>query len=79
VKYSDGNEAKLGDVVAIDDTYRGIVVANFDGAEYSPEHPSEDWSYLAKGILINTDFAGLVHYPDCTNEPMVLISRVHKP
>ena len=78
MKYSDGNEAMLGDVVAIDGPYRGIVVACIDRNEYSPEHSREHWSYLGKGIMVNTDFGGLVHYSDGTQEQIALVSRANK-
>jgi hypothetical protein len=35
MKYADGNDAKIGDVVAIDDQYHGVVVASIDSDEYS--------------------------------------------
>ena len=75
VKYSDGNEAKLGDVIAIDSRHRGTVVACIDRDEYSDAHPKAQWSYLGKGIVVETDFAGLVHYWDEKHEQMVLIRR----
>ena len=78
MKYSDGHEAMLGDVIAIDGSHRGTVVACIDRAEYSQEHPREQWSYLGKGIMVNTDFGGLVHYTDGTQEHMALVSRANK-
>ena len=78
MRYADGNEARLGDVIAIDKKYRGIVVANFDGNEYADAHPAGQWSYLARGILVDTDFGGLVHYEheeNEENEHMVLVRR----
>ena len=72
--YADGNEAKLGDTVAIDRQHRGVVVANIDGAEFN-EHFASGWGYLKTGILVETDFAGLVHYPDGNNEDIVLVAR----
>jgi hypothetical protein len=75
VRYADGNEALLGDIVAIDEKYRGVVVANIDGNQYADAHPGAQWSYLGKGILVETDFGGLVHYEDGKNEHMVLVKR----
>ncbi len=74
MRYTDGNEAKLGDTVAIDEKHRGIVVANIDGDEYSERYAS-GWKYLKTGILVETDFAGLVHYPDGDNEHITLVAR----
>jgi hypothetical protein len=73
--YSDGNEARAGDTVAIDDKYRGIVVAAIDANEYSDGYSAEQWAYLREGILVDTDFGGLVHYPSTEYEKLSLISR----
>jgi len=75
MRYSDGNEAHLGDVVLIDGKHKGTVVASIDTNEYSAEHPKEQWAYLKKGVMIDTDFGGLIHYPDAENEHMVLSRR----
>ncbi|MFT6634185.1 hypothetical protein [Alcanivorax sp.] len=40
----------------------GIVLADMDGDEYSSEYPREQWGTLGSGVMINTDFDGLVHY-----------------
>ena len=37
-----------------------------DGDEDSSEHPKEQWGYLRSGIMIDTDFGGLVHYEQDT-------------
>ncbi len=75
MRYADGNEALLGDLIAIDEKYKGEVVANIDGNQYSDAHPSSQWSYLGKGILVDTDFGGLVHYQDGKIEHMILVKR----
>lgn len=75
MNYSDGNEARLGDVVAIDTSFSGVVVASIDNAQYSKEFPSEKWAHLGQGVLMDTDFAGLVHYQASSPEHMVLVSR----
>lgn len=38
------------------------MVVNIDANEYSTEYPSALWSYLRSGVLIDTDFGGLVYY-----------------
>lgn len=75
MRYSDGNEAKLGDVVLIGGKHMGVVVASIDTGEYAPEHPEEQWAYLGKGVMVNTDFGGLVHYADAGKESIVLTRR----
>jgi len=74
MRYADGNEARLGDKIAIDEKYRGVVVADIDGGEFSERYAS-GWAYLKTGILVDTDFGGLVHYPDAESEHMVLLER----
>jgi len=64
MKYKDGKEIKLGDEVIIDSKYFGVVVADIDNSEYSESEPKEKWEYLKSGVIINTDFAGLVHYQE---------------
>ncbi len=73
--YADGNEARLGDVVAIDTGFSGVVVASIDNAQYSREFPAAKWAHLGQGVLMDTDFAGLVHYQASSPEHMVLVRR----
>ena len=58
MRYSDYNEAKLGDEVAIDDIYKGVVVASLDTDEYSARCPREEWAHLGTGIVVDTNFGG---------------------
>jgi hypothetical protein len=44
-----------------------------DTAKYLPGE--ESWSHLASGIMVDTDFGGLVHYTDELAEDLVLIQR----
>ncbi len=73
--YSDSNEARVGDTIAIDEKYSGVVVAVIDTNEFSENYPVEQWAYLREGILVDTDFGGLVHYQSTEHEKILLISR----
>lgn len=75
MRYTDGQEAKAGDLVQIDTDYHGTVVACIDTGDYLPGE--ESWSYLGTGIMVDTNFCGLVHYEQETAdaEGMVLIAR----
>ena len=75
MNYADGNEARLGDVVAIDTGFSGVVVASIDNAQYSKEFPEAKWAHLGQGVLMDTDFAGLVHYQSESPEHIVLVRR----
>ena len=75
MNYADGNEARVGDIVSIDDQYWGTVVACIDRGEYADAYPAAQWSSLGTGILVDTDFGGLVHYSDENSDRMVLVKR----
>ena len=58
---------RVGDTVVDRTGLKGRVVANIDRDEFSPECPKNEWGYLIRGVLVETDDAGLVHYEE-TNE-----------
>lgn len=62
MRYPNGTVIELGEIVRIDDRYCGRVTASMDTGRYLPGE--ESWSYLEAGIMVHTDFAGLVHYTD---------------
>jgi hypothetical protein len=71
--YVDGTEIEPGDSVKIASDYRGRVIATMDTGKYLPGE--EHWAYLASGIMVDTDFGGLVHYTSDTADDFVLIER----
>ena len=73
MNYSDGSPIQPGDHVRIDGQYRGRVVASMDTSRYLPGH--ESWAYLGTGIMVDTDFAGLVHYTETATDTLELLSR----
>lgn len=73
MKYADGTDIRPGDVVQIGAMYRGRVVASMDTDEYLPGEGG--WAYLGAGIMVDTDFGGLVHYTSETADDFVLIQR----
>lgn len=74
MKYADGNEVKLGDEVELSDGGKGVVVFSIDTDEYSPEYPKAQWSYLKRGVMVNFEKYGAIHYEE--PEPgMKLIAR----
>ena len=77
--YSDEKEAKLGDKIAIFPAHSGVVVACLDRIEYSANFPETEWAYLERGILVQTDFAGLIHYPELGAEHFALVARGTEP
>jgi len=51
----------IGDKVNIDGI-EGIVVCSIDNKEYTKKYSEDDWSYLRKGILVETKEMGLIHF-----------------
>lgn len=62
MKYPDGTVVRLGDKVRLWEGVAGIVVCSLDTNEYSNAYPAGEWSYLKKGVLIESPQAGLIHY-----------------
>lgn len=78
MKYSDGQEVRLGDRVKLGTDDAGIVVASIDIQEYTSEHPAAQWSDLRKGVMIEFPSYGLIHYEE--PEPdLQLIARAPVP
>jgi hypothetical protein len=66
MKYADGTDIQPGDEVLIDGRCRGRVLACMDSGTCLPGF--DDWQYLGEGMLVDTEFAGLVHYTATTSE-----------
>jgi hypothetical protein len=56
-----GRQIRLGDKVAIGGGISGVVVFSIDTDEYSPGFPKDDWQYLGRGVMVQTETVGLVH------------------
>lgn len=44
-----------------------------DAGRYFPGE--EGWAYLERGIMVDTDFAGLVHYTEEGADELILVQR----
>jgi len=64
MRYHDGQPIHVGDVVTIDLRHHGTVVGCIEDGIYLQPHSQEQWTHLQDGVLIDTSFAGVVHYPD---------------
>lgn len=62
MKYSDGTNVVVGDIVELWDGLTGKVLCNLDEQRAIQGFEISDWLYLEKGIIVETDKAGLVHY-----------------
>jgi hypothetical protein len=74
MRYENGDVIRAGDLVTIDDQFEGQVVASMDTSDYLPGY--EDWAYLKTGIMVVTDFAGLVQYTSEATDKLALKARV---
>ena len=74
MKYSDGQDVKVGDRVNLGDDTNGVVVCSMDTGEYTEEYPEEQWGYLGKGVMIEFPKYGLIYYKEA-EEDLQLISR----
>jgi len=61
MRYHDGQIARLGDEVHLAGN-AGKVVCSIDTNEYSDAYKEEHWSYLRKGVVIEFEAFGPVHY-----------------
>jgi hypothetical protein len=76
MRYRDGQDVLVGDFVSIDEKYRGTVVGCIDDGKYQAPHSHAQRAYLVTGLLVDTDFGGLVHYPDGRDsDDLVLLRR----
>lgn len=73
MKFDDGQYIALGDSICIAGAYRGRVVACMDTGGYLPGQ--EGWAYLREGIIVDTDFDGLVHRMEPAADQLKLIER----
>jgi hypothetical protein len=64
MKYTDGKQASLGDKVRLSDGAEGVVVCSIDTNEYSSAYPKEQWDYLKRGVVVNFEKYGLIHYEE---------------
>jgi len=64
VKYSDGQEIKVGDRVKLGQDTGGVVMCSIDAGEYCEAYPQAEWAHLKRGVLINFPTFGLIHYEE---------------
>jgi hypothetical protein len=72
--YSDGREVKLGDRVELGGGMTGVIVCCFDEGIFAPDFPKEEWAGPTKGVMVKSEQAGLIHYPE-PDVDLVLMQR----
>jgi hypothetical protein len=74
MNYADGLLVEPGDLVLVDGTDQGRVVVSIDTGKHLPGY--DGWACLREGIMVDTDFAGLVHYTAQTVSTIVMLERM---
>ena len=64
MNYPDGTKVMIGDKLTLWEGCFGSVVCSIDDGQYTQEYLEERWSYLGKGVLIDSNKAGLIHYTE---------------
>jgi hypothetical protein len=64
MQYPDGKLVRVGDRVRLASDAEGRVVCDFDHDEHAAEFARSEWQYLKKGVLIETEQFGLIHFPE---------------
>lgn len=62
MKYSDGSDVLLGDIVTLGGGMTGIVVCNFEKNEFAKGFDKDEWGEFKTGIMVESPQAGLVYY-----------------
>ena len=68
MKYFDGVEIQVGDLVENSEGDQGTVVCSLDTNQYSVDYTRENWGYLKRGVLVNFPKFGLIHYESDQND-----------
>lgn len=72
--YASGEEAHMGDRVRLGESEEGVVVCSLDSGEFSEKYPRREWLHLMRGILVEFENLGLVHYV-FPEESLMLVGR----
>lgn len=82
MKYSDGSNVLLGDIVTLGGGMTGIVVCNFEEDEFAKGFNKNEWGEFKTGIMVESPQAGLVYYAekcvDLTLEKRETVRPSHK-
>lgn len=60
MKYSSGQEVKLGDQVKLGNDDSGEVVCIIEGNKFTENFPKSEWGYLKQGMLVKFQQYGLL-------------------
>ena len=75
MKYADGQEVRVGDIVGLGDDRGGVVVCDIDAGVYMPDDSESAWRYLKKGVMVVFPSYGHMYYESEMEEDVFLIAR----
>lgn len=75
MKYADGQEVSVGDVVGLGDDRGGVVVCDIDAGVYLPGDSQSAWGYLKRGVMVVFPSYGHIYYESEMEEDAFLIAR----
>ena len=55
---------RVGDRVRVPGPMTGVLVGDIEGGKYVAGYSAAEWRHLGSGLLVETEEAGLIHYPD---------------
>lgn len=69
---ASGRLIRLGDKLAIGSGTFGTVVFSIDTDEFAPDFPKSKWGYLERGIMVETEQAGLTWLTEPDEDTQVI-------
>jgi hypothetical protein len=61
MKYPDGQDVRIGDIIDLGNDGEGLVVCDIENRIGTIDYPISDWDYLKIGVMIYTKEFGLFH------------------
>ena len=78
MKYPDGSNILLGDIVTLGGGMTGVVVCHFENEEFAKGFDKDELGDFKTGIMVKSPQAGLVYYAeDCIDLTLVKRVSVH--
>lgn len=74
MRYPNGEEIKIGDIVEVGNSAQGVVVCDIGSGMFSSAYPENEWAYLKTGIIVQFKDMGLIHM-DAAEDDLRLIAR----
>ena len=63
MKDINGLKIQIHDQVSMIGSDRGLVVCDLDNCQFTESFPEDEWEYMKVGIMVDSEKAGLMHFP----------------